>query len=413
MSKWMLLTLFLLGSKQAYGLSAESLQNWRDDIRYLQTQVKTRHLNAFHTQPEADFDKHVEALLSELPALSEVQVEVRLMSIMASIGDGHTNYYPMSGPHQHFPFQFMYIDGTLKVVGASTQYQSLIGSEVVSIDGVSVNDIFARIKPYLYGVDNRYSRDERFAFQVTIAKVLFAIGIINAPDKATFVFDQAEQAQILSISSVAMKAFGAIKQTLPLQEFRSKQHEIDMPGIQLAFYDQTKTAYFDFNRYPQFDDVMDSCKKLIKALAKRQTRHLIIDLRDNEGGSFYTGLAFSSCLSNLDTVDWQHGVVTLINGGTFSAAMSNAAQYRQVLNAKLIGSATGGDPNHYGELLSFNLPNSQRRFSVSERYYAFVEAPTDALYPDIQIAPSWQDILDDRDVVLDKALNYLKETSPL
>ncbi|WMN62045.1 S41 family peptidase (plasmid) [Pseudoalteromonas xiamenensis] len=410
MHKWYLLCLMLFSLSKAYGLSGTQLDNWREDILYLQEQVKTHHLNAFHSQPEPDFDNHVNAILAHLPKLSEVEVESQLMKLMASIKDGHSNYYPMSGPHQHFPFLFLYLDGALKIVGATSEYEALIGQEVIAIDGRTIPDVFEQLQPYLYGVDNRYSAQDRFAFQVTLAKVLFAVGITKSPTKAMFTFNVNGKSQSQTVDVLDMKAFNQIQTVLPKQQERATANDIGMPGIQMRYFDATKTAYFDFDTYPTFDEVIGSCTTLIKQLTKRQTRHLIIDLRDNGGGSFYTGLAFSSCLSHLDTVNWQRGVVVLINGGTFSAAMSNAAQYHQILNATLIGSPTGGDPNHYGELLMFTLPHSERRFSVSERYYAFVETPTDALYPAISVSPSWQDILDDRDVVLNKALEYLNVT---
>ncbi|WP_462171972.1 S41 family peptidase [Pseudoalteromonas xiamenensis] len=407
MHKWYLLSLMLFSLSKAYGLSGTQLDNWREDIHYLQEQVKTHHLNAFHSQPESDFDNQVNAILAHLPKLSEAEVESQLMKLMASIKDGHSNYYPMSGPHQHFPFQFLYIDGALRIVGATPKYEALIGSEVVAIDGVTIPQVFELLQPYLYGVDNRYSAQDRFAFQVTLAKVLFAVGITKSPSSATFTFNVSGKPQSQAVDVVEMSKFASIQTALPKQQEWAKENDIGMPGIQMRYFDATKTAYFDFDTYPTFDEVIDSCTSLIKQLTKRQTQHLIIDLRDNGGGSFYTGLAFSSCLSHLDTVNWQRGVVVLINGGTFSAAMSNAAQYHQILNATLIGSPTGGDPNHYGELLMFTLPHSERRFSVSERYYAFVETPTDALYPAIPVTPSWQDILNNTDVVLNKAFDYL------
>jgi C-terminal processing protease CtpA/Prc len=49
----------------------------------------------------------------------------------------------------------------------------------------------------------------------------------------------------------------------------------------------------------------------------------------------------------------------IINRGTFSSALLNAITLNQEYNSILLGEATGGKPNHYGEISSFILPNSE------------------------------------------------------
>ncbi|MFC3032939.1 S41 family peptidase [Pseudoalteromonas fenneropenaei] len=408
--KGLICGIFLAITCQVQALTVQAQAKWQEDIRYLQQQVKETHVNPFHATSEQEFDAAIEQLSAQLPDLDEPQVEVVLMKIMASLKDGHSNYYPMSGPHQHFPFKLMWIDNTLRVVGTTAQYSDLVGSELVAINGVLRTQIEQQLAPYLYGVDNTYSAQVRFAFQIILAKLLYGVGIIDNLSQAEFTFRTKQTLQTHTIAAVDMRKFGAINVSSNLPE-ATKLNDIGLPGIRLGFIAASKTAYFDFDSYPKFNEVMTQCKLVVKQLNAHASQHVIIDLRDNEGGSFYTGLAFAACLSEVATLDWQRGVVTLINAGTFSAAMSNAAQYKQLLNAKLIGTPTGGDPNQYGELHVFTLPNSKRQVSVSERYYAFVATPTDALYPDIVVTPTWLDYLEQRDVVFDAALAYFSQAS--
>ncbi len=73
-------------------------------------------------------------------------------------------------------------------------------------------------------------------------------------------------------------------------------------------------------------------------------------------------------------IDWQDGVYVLIGRKTFSAAMSNAVQYEQIFNAKLVGEPTGGNPVGFQELGTFHLPNADRAVFYSKRHYRFQEA---------------------------------------
>ena len=115
----------------------------------------------------------------------------------------------------------------------------------------------------------------------------------------------------------------------------------------------------------------------------------------------------------MDQFDWQHGTYVLIDGHTFSAAMSNAVQFKQILNARVIGMPTGGDPNHFSESYRFVLPNSKRHLSLSKRYYPFIFDETDALYPDQAVKKTWQDYKQGKDTVLLTVLdNIIKNQHP-
>jgi hypothetical protein len=400
MFKYILLFCACSFSHQALSLTNTETTLWAEDILYLQAQVRSAHINPFHTISEDDFDASINTLLSKLDGLNEAQVEVELQRIMASIKDGHSNYYPMSGPHRHYPFRFKYFDQSLRIIATTPEYTSLLGSELVAINSRSLEELREILTPYLYGVDNQYSAKERFIYQLTISKMLYGIGVTNKKDQAQFTFLSDGKRITQKINAVEMRVFGSLAFAFPTTSPDLDNQEIGMPGITLSILGKGQSAYFDFNHYPSFSDVTSQCSALVKRLSDQNIQRLIVDFRDNGGGSFFTGLAFSSCLLQLDNIDWNNGVTVLINEGTFSAAMSNAAQFKQLLNAKLVGRPTGGDPNHYAETNRFSLPNSGRSVSVSKRYYGFTAKPSDALYPEQTEVQTWQDYQHGRDTIL-------------
>src|SRR5262252_11158380 len=81
----------------------------------------------------------------------------------------------------------------------------------------------------------------------------------------------------------------------------------------------------------------------------------------------------------------------LIGTDTFSAAMSNAAQFRTTTNATLVGQPIGERPNSYQEPRQFKLPNSHLVVRYSTRYYKFIEGNNNVVAPDKEIIPTWQD----------------------
>ncbi|WP_241566320.1 hypothetical protein [Pseudoalteromonas sp. R3] len=108
-------------------LTQAEQQAWLEDIDFYVQQVKTQHIQPFHTLAEADFYLRVERLKTQLPVLTEAQVETRLMTISRAISDGHSNYFMMSGPHQHFPFRYKFFGDTLRVIDTTPKYRNLLG----------------------------------------------------------------------------------------------------------------------------------------------------------------------------------------------------------------------------------------------------------------------------------------------
>lgn len=136
---------------------------------------------------------------------------------------------------------------------------------------------------------------------------------------------------------------------------------------------------------------------LLSFINENKSEKLIIDLRDNYGGDFFVGLKLAQLLVLSDSIDWKSGVYVLIDNVTFSAAMSNAAQFSQLLNAKLVGEPTGAKPSGYQDMGQFILPNSKIEVTYSKRLYHFLNNQKDALYPDVHIGVSIDDYISKND----------------
>jgi C-terminal processing protease CtpA/Prc len=183
------------------------------------------------------------------------------------------------------------------------------------------------------------------------------------------------------------------------------------PGLWMTTDRERATAYLNFAQYPSFEDMLEFAAAVRARLEREGIRNLVIDLRENGGGDFYMGLVLSSDILQVDTLDWQYGIYVLIGRHTFSAAMSNAAQFRQILNARLVGEPTGGNPVAYGEAGMFHLPHSGWPVMYSKRFYRFQANDTPGVQPDIPVDTSFAGMRDGRDDVLDWVLRDIAERS--
>jgi len=101
------------------------------------------------------------------------------------------------------------------------------------------------------------------------------------------------------------------------------------------------------------------------------------------------------------------GLYTLIGRATFSSALMNAFDLKARTRAILVGEPTGGKPNHYGQVSSFNLPTSGVRVFHSTRFFRLSASDPPSLEPDVRVEIRSQDYFEGRDPVLETVLGFV------
>lgn len=84
-------------------------------------------------------------------------------------------------------------------------------------------------------------------------------------------------------------------------------------------------------------------------------------------------------------------------------------QYRQILNATLVGEPTGANPVGYQDAGTFQLPHSDWTVMYSKRLYRFQETATAGVQPDIFIAPDLQLLKEGKDNQLEWIMEDIRK----
>ncbi len=102
----------------------------------------------------------------------------------------------------------------------------------------------------------------------------------------------------------------------------------------------------------------------------------------------------------------------LANRATYSAVMVNVVQFRQLLNARIVGEPTGANSNGYQEMGQFHLPNSSLLIPHSKRLFRLQESDTLRVQPDVLIVPKWKNHQEGIDGVLEWVLEVSRKPAP-
>ncbi len=369
----------------AQTLEPEQVVAWREDLVSFEQSLRKRHIDLFHQLPEPDFNNRVRQLRDRLPNISEVGILRELMCLTAAIGDGHTQVNYWGRTHRNLPLRWRWFEDGLRVVKTSSAYGHLLGARLRRIGGLTEMALSAALTGCLPSVENVHSARAAYARAASVAEVLAGAGVAVA-DAGVEVEVELASGKLVSLTLPWQHAGEDLAVAPSWETYGFQPISPAVPGLSTYLRSDTATAYLQFDHYPPYGEARAWAEALNASLAEHKVRRVIIDLRNNGGGDFFVGLVLAHGLVLLDQLDWRQGVYVLIGRHTYSAAMSNAAQYRQILNARLVGEPTGANPVGYQDADSFRLPNAGWQVMVSKRRYRFTDHATPGLQPDVPVA---------------------------
>jgi C-terminal processing protease CtpA/Prc len=101
----------------------------------------------------------------------------------------------------------------------------------------------------------------------------------------------------------------------------------------------------------------------------KDVEEFVFDMRFNGGGDSRIIEPLIDELAKNKAINTKDNLYVVIGSDTFSSAILNTLSMKKETNATIIGSPTGGKPNHYGEIKSFRLPNTGITIQYSTKYF--------------------------------------------
>jgi hypothetical protein len=322
------------------------------DIRHLADEIERIHPNPFHTVPRPDFRRRLEELAERAPALGRDELLVELMrATVLGPRDGHGGLYPFGDharPFHLYPIRLWEFPQGWFVVG-SREHPELVGTWLVAIGGVPVDDIAARVRP-LVSYDNESSLALRVPEFAITAEVLRGLGLVDSPEDAPLTLERRDgtrfEAQLAPVPATAYvgRVVGDVMEIWrpPAVPGEPKPLWLRRPGVPLwltkldrgraiyVCYSMTTASTFDFS------------EELARRARSPKVRRVVIDVRLNGGGDNTTYGSLVSALRR--PLLNRRGLVALLTGRvTFSAAGNFAAEVDSFMRARIAGEP-GRDP---------------------------------------------------------------------
>lgn len=136
------------------------IEQWREDLQFLATQMPLRHVNLFHSISEEEFQNEIQILDSKISELSNNEIILGFMKIVASISskgrDGHTHISPFQPAinFKVFPLLSYYFKDGIYIVDSRITGNDNIGSKIIQIGNLPIDDLIEISRPYTLRITN-------------------------------------------------------------------------------------------------------------------------------------------------------------------------------------------------------------------------------------------------------------------
>jgi hypothetical protein len=392
-----------------------SKEQWHEDLKFLATELPKRHANAFHFLPKATFDEEVSQLDRALDGLNRDEIFVGMDRIENSIGDGHT-YIRVPADAPIFPVHFEKFGQDYRLV--STQdipgAREALGGRLIKIDNTQINRALELLRTLTPADETQALRDVRATALLNDGMALHGLGITADRNTVHYVVlnDAGSEVTVEYHGKADQFRGAAITDIFETGWLRAVAHPalyLQQPdqGFWCTYLQASQTGYCDFRSY---QDLKHSARALTDLIRHNHPENLVIDLRLNAGGDFDKGLKYVvNPIRRMSKINRSGHLFVLIGPRTFSAAMANAAHFRQRTKAILVGQPIGERPNSYQEAREMVLPNSRWVARYSIRFYRFVGGEENLIRPDHDVEETWEDFEAGRDPVLDWVLHAVAD----
>ncbi len=343
----------------------------------------------------------MDSLLKNIPTYTDEEIKGELVRLIVSINDSHTRVGLAN--NTIYPLKFFEFKEGIYLIDGSLEYKDYWGNKLIAINGYEVEKVKEMLKPYIAKDNNAIFKDE-FSEALSNFNLLTFSGLADS-EEIVYTFANGDVA-IKAISNEGLKDILLISDyngtdTLPL----SKQNKSDMYWFK--YIEDKNIVYVKYNLCMNMDgySFKDFTKDVFYVVDKNNPEKLIIDLRDNGGGNSMIFNTFFKAIKERDAINKEGKLYAIIGRATFSSAILNAMDLRSSTNAILVGEATGGQPNHFGEVKQIHLSNTNIDVYYSSNYFKTTSEEVDSIYPDKKVMLKASSFFEGKDDFIEAIIN--------
>lgn len=376
-----------------------------EDIEYFKVEMPKHHINAFHSISEDEFQERVDNLITRIPELNNQQVFVELNKITTAIGDAHTGFSYFDG--YIYPVMLYSFGDDIYVVNADKSLEDILYAKVVAVNGHDIAEIKEQLTLLIPHENDIWLKNQLPGY-LRLPVFLYGLNLIPDEEKTMFTFEKEDgsiiEKELTTLSYGVIPDFIISNGKFVNSKISTAEHE---SYYWYEFLEDEKTLYFKYNVCADMDQLSfeQFNQDMFDSLDGKEIHKVVIDLRHNSGGDSSILYPFIESMAALQAAAPDLKIYALSSRQTYSSGMMAITDMRKDLDLTVVGEPTGGSPNSYGDILSFELPNTKLQMMYSTKYFQLTDDNADTIVPDVLIEYTMEDFLAEKDA----AMEYVRQ----
>lgn len=351
------------------------------------------------------FIQDINDLIPRITELEDEQVLLALQKTIAKLGDLSSYVYVPAEQVYPIFFTAFFTDrgAEFRSVMMPEEYSHLLLKKPTAINGVPIVEVIQKLMDYC-SYENEYAAYCSISQFLSQPAYLEAIGITDGDSPVNFRFVDSEGKKV-DVSLSPVKYADLQMESLSGYSSVSIRDKDNSRNYWWEYLEEEQALYVRFNLIEE--DTSLVYNSFIQQLNEQvsQAKTVIVDLRGTTGGTFHSGLSID--LGNLlNQLKGQKSYVLLDASSNGAAILLSSCLRQRSADTLLVGTPGGQPANFFTSYQSYNMPNSDHAFSMSDFFYYGDDNDTDeALMPDIALYQTADDFAAGIDTVLEAILS--------
>lgn len=377
--------------------------DWHADCKRFIDILEIKHPDPFAIVNKESFVASLHAVADEADELTDFQLALMLMRVVATLGDAHTGVGFPDGRQLTLGAGFALYDDEIRVTWAVQDLADLVGGRLIRCGDSSTADVMAALEPLVSAETEAWRRAGAIGM-LRMPTILNSLGLIPEADAVTYTVLH-DDGRKVTLTADTTNPSSDLKLAMPPEgEGALRWSRRDRNWIR--FLEDEHTLYVKYGACRNTRELsLDTLGATIQEhLDTRNVHRFVLDLRQNGGGSSHQLKSIAAALAERRESDHPIRSFVLTDTGTFSSAVLDAAYFVLVAGAEVAGEPTGQRPDHFGQVWSGVLPLSGLPFGCSSTRFGIMADNPGWVPVDHPVVETWEDFTAGRDPVLEAVL---------
>lgn len=415
-----------------YAQNKLTTAQWQSDLIYLQKKIHNDYANLFHNVTGKQFDSAVAVLKNEIPHLTENEIKVGFIRLVAMFKIGHTGVKFSAGedednlrPLFHFlPVTMSPFSDGLYIQQIDTAYKKALGGRVVKIGNTPVDEVLKKMHAVISCENEQYFKSNLHYF-IRFSEILQALKITRNADTVSLTYTKDGCQNEIEIKAQDCPAYAWYDGPPYLPKgWADAYGDFGKPGSALWMKEPGKIRYFEYLKETKtvyvhhtavvdrpHDNINHFFEKVFNFIDSNEVDKFVLDIRLNGGGNNYLNKSLITKIIETKKINRYGHLFVITGAATFSAAQNLTNELEKYTEAIFVGEPTAENVNFWGDIKTEVLPLSKLNVKLSWLWWQNMD-PRDKRQwkaPDLAATMSFENYKSGYDSAMNIILNYKEE----